>query len=659
MDSMDIVRYAPQGGGNEILDPETLKSYYELLGEQSNRYALNMLSTDPDMELQAKLYDDINNIKANIDDLVSRIEEDYLSEVQEDLSDEIDIVDLATLYPDLKEEFFNPTYFQYLGKLVQRLVFASDIGNSKLNAWLRTIRYLSSEEFVNTYKASIGNIESILTIKSSINSSYSLQHEYIVGKCLNELRILNKSYAFPYTYNLLTCSPVTNDVGQQNRFCVKDSDNPNTHIVMEYVDNIGTLNDYLGSSIFKYIDFHALLANVFFNLDIANRECGYTHWNLKAKNILIRKVPPSYSTYDKYETMVNNREYFPCIIDNAAASVNVGDYNVGANKDELQNNSNHFEGSPCPLADVYRLLISLYVEKASFTRGLGDERKKAFNFIENLLSNFLDTTAMNILKQNITDYTSKRRKNLPYETEEIILRNFNMRSINDNLKSLTMRDFLGIFAAKDTDAMSINCSKRPPDNIKELSCLGMHCGFLDDEKHVFNEQAYIFSLLRADLYGISAQSLMERYDNAEIADGVNSFLQDTKKSLYELLDMKTSFKKDNKSAEQQMDYMISLWDKMQIVVYRYNIITKYGALFNVDQKEDINLLYNKIFSNIDSMDLIDLCLDVLEEIGYSLDDLMMHPTPTQDSGYLKRLFKQKDAIISLLSNMHEHISSII
>lgn len=161
--------------------------------------------------------------------------------------------------------------------------------------------YLIFSDFLN-----IKNKFAIKTPKED-SDARNLLFEYYIGKnFLNKLR--RKTPNFMYTYGIFMCnsllkkdSILSNKLTVNKSFC-KGSDKKNVYVVYEKIEgktlldviyNIKTEKDL--NEIVNYI------LQIFFALDIAQREGEYVHNDLHTKNVMIRNINKSIQFVYKFD----------------------------------------------------------------------------------------------------------------------------------------------------------------------------------------------------------------------------------------------------------------------------------------------------------------------------------------------------------------------
>lgn len=213
-------------------------------------------------------------------------------------------------------------------------------------------------------------------------SEASIRKEYITGiKSINPLRALTPCFAL--TLGGFSCTGLLNEL-RYARLCSPDKKGLNTfYLLMENVQGY-SLFDTLINKDMNSTKFIGLLTNLFMSLEIAQRQCCFTHFDLHAKNVIVKNISKdvSYKLID--ETVVYTiraKEQLPVIIDFGYSFSVVNGFTLG----EI----GITEAIGCfmvPAYDIYRLLISC-VECFAISKN-----NELLNIAFNLFSVFSDDT---------------------------------------------------------------------------------------------------------------------------------------------------------------------------------------------------------------------------------------------------------------------------
>lgn len=641
---------------NDLIDSSNLKGYYLELSQKLIEY--DRLIEKEQYTLQRVVFeyrrhilaDEINNLRGLIQSHVDQIESHHNLYIENsEKEDDIEMHNLREVYMNTRSEFYNPQFFEHINVIVQKMLYLQN-ETENINQWMENISKVPSEHSDNFYNVKVGDLGNFLTIKTPSEKGRSLFHEYIVGKTLNKLRTNDLSHAFPYTYNLVTCSPITNDIKEVNKFCAKDDQNFDNHLILEYLNYKETLSQYLLSEDFKYSIFYSLLLNTFVSIGVANERVNYTNWNLKASNVLIRTVPVSYNEYKgKY---INNREVFPCIIGHEDASIEINGedytYILKPTEGEIRENSSHFRSNPCPAADIYMLLITCYLRKWDFSTvnnlSMTNDHYKAFVFLRSLLFSFLGNNELDDIDNKKLDDDSIR---------DIIYRDVS----NYNF---TMTDFLNTrFKDADPRMMERTVFSELPKKGRLLTCSmdGLPCNNLYEDRF---DDIYSLSFIKADLYGISDTQIIERYGIPEMVGALLEMDNAVKEGAYILSNKKSKIDLKSKNNDLLISQMLEVWDSLNRLKYFSQIMIKYALVFNYmqqnagNQVNEIQTHLNSItsttrrdFFHIINIEYVEKLLTKL----YNISDDLVNNATRED----KNLMETIDGTISLYQYMFNYL----
>ena len=152
----------------------------------------------------------------------------------------------------------------------------------------------------------------------------SIHTEYVIGLQMNTLR--NKIPVFMYTLGLYNC-PSTDNMLCAQHTDIKTFRKP--HLITEYV--LGTtLTNMIQSKKFTYQELLVIYMQVLIGLEIAQRDCEFTHYDLHTDNVMIRITEPyTYSVnIDNNTFTFENIKYIPVIIDYGLTSVRISNDSI-------------------------------------------------------------------------------------------------------------------------------------------------------------------------------------------------------------------------------------------------------------------------------------------------------------------------------------------
>ena len=174
-----------------------------------------------------------------------------------------------------------------------------------------------------------------------------LLHEYFIGLiAINSLRQYIPN--FVYTFAAFRCLNI-----KKGNFTTCSESNKFNYIVLENI--IGeTLKDYIINSMENINQLMLIYVQIFLAMDLAHKLYDYTHYDLHASNIILRKLKKK--SWVRYENMYIKSDYIATIIDYGFNHVNVGGKHFGVS----HNNYSIYRGKSFPLWDIFKLLIFTY-----------------------------------------------------------------------------------------------------------------------------------------------------------------------------------------------------------------------------------------------------------------------------------------------------------
>lgn len=256
----------------------------------------------------------------------------------------------------------------------------------RVRNWFPTIRQIGAES-VEGYalKASFSDASNIFILKAPRNpNNDELVHEAAVGFYgLNKLRHILPNYMYVYGY--MKCSPPALNNKEAVTWC--SSSNPAvSYLISENIRDAVPMSDFITDPNTTGIDFLVVFLQLFNALNLAYKFYGYTHYDLHAGNVMIRKYAkivaiPYFGTSNKVIGYIAS-QYVPYLIDYGYSRISIG--GVGFGKIGLE--AYGIEGeTPFPMFDIYKILAftaqQLYTKpKTSHFNDINGLLEKLFSF---------------------------------------------------------------------------------------------------------------------------------------------------------------------------------------------------------------------------------------------------------------------------------------
>lgn len=342
----------------------------------------------------------LKNIKANDDEGYKYVQSEVeLSYINTEIKEDIYNLNYRKLFDLQKYEFYNYNVLQQIKYTLQGLLKnSSDIRQDQLvKSYFRKLRRIGENSvYGNVFVTDFPDQNNLFLfkIKSNYNDSdYINIHEYFIGNILNESRkdIPN----FVYTYGSFDCTAAI-EPNNVFSYC-KKSENTVRYIILENITNSTSLYNYImdGCSTFEFMN---VFLQIIYALNYANQRWDYTHYDLHADNILIKKY--DFYFYIRYDTE-NGVEYLytntiAYIIDfgyshikfdNADFGV-IGLENLGVEHDKSYQ-----------VSDIYRLLCTCLLEANNNNKALFNEIRTLIDFFD-----FDEDIFVTLTKQYDTHY---------------------------------------------------------------------------------------------------------------------------------------------------------------------------------------------------------------------------------------------------------------
>ena len=248
-------------------------------------------------------------------------------ELLDKLSDRLPHLDGVRLKRYVEDDYANDQVMTAAKCTSQAVVYLSpyDIGHQSLNDKIKN--HITNLQKIGTisakgdaFLADLAGGSQFYVVKTAKKRKFSqdLIHETFVGLYgTNNLR--KKLLNFAYVYGGFKCSPpLIGSTGEVQSWCDSNKNKVN-YIMYEHVSNSTSLEDFIASGKCTGIDFLNVYLQIIYALRTAEKEIGFTHYDLHTENVLIKTSDDGQPKAIEYETE-NGVEYFhsqylPVIID--------------------------------------------------------------------------------------------------------------------------------------------------------------------------------------------------------------------------------------------------------------------------------------------------------------------------------------------------------
>ena len=180
-----------------------------------------------------------------------------------------------------------------------------------------------------------------------------MKQEYFIGaKIINKLRY--KVPTFMYTLGIFGCDPFVID----GKICTKDT----PKVPFMIAENIPgkTVTDMIESRELSFKSWLNIFMQLLASLELAQRECQFTHYDLHTQNVMVRKVEKMSYCVELGNTIIHFKDVteIPVIIDFGLASVSDENKHYGS---EIGMEKFNILQTMTPGHDMYKFwLSSLY-----------------------------------------------------------------------------------------------------------------------------------------------------------------------------------------------------------------------------------------------------------------------------------------------------------
>lgn len=230
--------------------------------------------------------------------------------------DDIRTSNLEELY---NEQFFDIGFMKYLTDLTCPIFYPVDGEHNTtfVKTWLKNFKKIganSAEGIALQGSITDDPNEGLFVIKAPRTQNDDLAHEAVVGYALAPLRSLIPN--FSWVYGVLRCSiPLLTDGDKKLSSWCNDVENPVTYVVYEKIPGVN-LRTFVKTCTEQ--EFLCILMQIIFSLIMAERYCGFTHYDLHYENIIVRPLKENadiiYDLGDDTKVVLNTK-YIATFID--------------------------------------------------------------------------------------------------------------------------------------------------------------------------------------------------------------------------------------------------------------------------------------------------------------------------------------------------------
>lgn len=267
-----------------------------------------------------------------------KLDEYSLCEIQEKYIGKIKEISISTVSNILSKKFVNGSDMKAVLCLFDTLILATktkkirDRGlynlNTNINEWITKMEKLpikSVEGFVYITDIFSKDIQIVIKVPQDIISNNSMIREYFMGiKAINNLRYLIPN--FVYTLGAFIChKPI-----KTGEVCAGKKDRT-PFVLYEKIPGDSVAN-LLKSNKITFEQWLLIFVQLLLALDVAQRDIRFTHFDLHAGNVMVRKEKNfNYSIpIDNKSYHINNPGIIPVVIDFGLASAYIDNRYIGS-----------------------------------------------------------------------------------------------------------------------------------------------------------------------------------------------------------------------------------------------------------------------------------------------------------------------------------------
>lgn len=251
-----------------------------------------------------------------------------------------------------------------------------DISNGN-KSWMKSMNIMnvnSKQGFVYISKILSNKIQIIIKTPRDTNYFNQLLAEYFIGiYSINNLRYKIPTFAYTLGAFIDNAPGIKEHIKKSKQ---KKNSEKSIFILYEKIEG-ESLGDMLRYN-FTFKNWLIIFLQVLFSLEIAQRECSFTHFDLHCENLMVKNTTESYSFLldDKMYT-INNGGYTPVIIDFGMSTTKIDNKTIGIFGYSIYGVVNFMiQGY-----DMYKYMISSI--RFTSSENLRDDIKNIFKFYGN------------------------------------------------------------------------------------------------------------------------------------------------------------------------------------------------------------------------------------------------------------------------------------
>jgi serine/threonine protein kinase len=306
-------------------------------------------------------------------------------------------INLKKLHTELANNFYNPEVMIATACVISSIILLDDTETApreSIRYWFRKLSLLSYGSFGQTLLASlIDDADFVVKVPDDPDSSSSLFHEMMVG-LLATNRLRKEVANFAYIYGGFACAhPLIGSDKKVLSYCYED----NIHIQYILYEKITDFDGQTSTPATEFLwtggrlDVVNIILQLLFALNVAYEDYDFTHYDLHANNVLIRKLDKPISLRYKFNDNIYyiNTGYIATIIDYGFAHFKLDNVDYGytdAYKMDV------FPDKSFPLYDIFKFITSVYKwsgrkPEKGHSEEVGEIAEELFKFFDETIRN--------------------------------------------------------------------------------------------------------------------------------------------------------------------------------------------------------------------------------------------------------------------------------
>lgn len=196
-----------------------------------------------------------------------------------------------------------------------------------INNWVKFLDVKNNQDFYDAYITHESIPVKIRQVFQSANN-YTFHLEYLIGLVLNNLRYLIPNFVYTLGSFMCTEPSIDPDTGKVGKICSQKG-GKNSFIIYQNLNGI-ILRDGIKKGKITVLDWMPIFGMILLALEVAQRECRFTHYGLDTRNVMLVENVPDYEVVlDGIVYKIIKPKYVPVLMDFSNSSIKTNGTELG------------------------------------------------------------------------------------------------------------------------------------------------------------------------------------------------------------------------------------------------------------------------------------------------------------------------------------------